>query len=432
MSKFMYSPTVGIDVSANFSVVAILAPNGDVYKKPFKIKHDLNGFEHLVLQIEKVEKQYNMKPGIFMESTGVYHILLFHFLKKRFDNTFIINPLITNCNKNDDIRKVKNDKKDALKIAKLGKFQTIKATTILDENMYAVKSLCRDYYKFVDSRSNYKKKLSSDLSLLFPGYTKLFSDVASKASRAILKNYGSPELFINGDKDSIINLISTESKQGKSYAENKYNKLLDVAKDAYKVAINVNYLYLKVLMNIEIIEVFDKQAQLIIESLDKLVNSDELPEEFGNNVELLQSMPGVGKITSLTIMSEIGDIRNFKKPKQLVAYFGLDCGVNESGKFKSTNNKISKRGSKIARRALYAVALASIRTNQNGKKNNEVILEFYNKKIEGNKAKKIGVIAVTHKLVNYIFAILRNQKSYEIRNPDLHCKMFLENNSIAA
>ena len=51
MSNFFNSPVVGIDVSADFSYAAILAPNGDVYKKPFKIKHDLNGFNHLVNEI---------------------------------------------------------------------------------------------------------------------------------------------------------------------------------------------------------------------------------------------------------------------------------------------------------------------------------------------------------------------------------------------
>ena len=116
MSKFFNSPVVGIDVSADFSYAAILAPNGDVYKKSFKIKHDVSGFNHLVNEIKKVEKEFNMKTAIFMESTGVYHLSLFHYLNKVFDNTFVINPLVTKCNKNVDIRKVKNDKKDALDI----------------------------------------------------------------------------------------------------------------------------------------------------------------------------------------------------------------------------------------------------------------------------------------------------------------------------
>ncbi|OVE69144.1 IS110 family transposase, partial [Clostridium diolis] len=86
---------MGIDVSADFSYTAILAPNGDIYKKSFKIKHDLNGFNLLVNEIKKAEEEFNMKTAIFMESTGVYHLSLFHYLNKYFDNTFVINPLVT-------------------------------------------------------------------------------------------------------------------------------------------------------------------------------------------------------------------------------------------------------------------------------------------------------------------------------------------------
>lgn len=112
MSKYFYSPTVGIDVSADFSMVAILAPNGDIYKKPFKVKHDVDGFNHLLKEIKKVEKEFSMKTATFMEFTGVYHLSLFHFLSQNDLEVFVINPLITNSNKNKDIRKVKNDKKD--------------------------------------------------------------------------------------------------------------------------------------------------------------------------------------------------------------------------------------------------------------------------------------------------------------------------------
>ncbi len=37
-------------------MVAILAPNGDIYKKPFKVKHDVDGFYRLLREIRKVEK----------------------------------------------------------------------------------------------------------------------------------------------------------------------------------------------------------------------------------------------------------------------------------------------------------------------------------------------------------------------------------------
>ena len=60
MSKFFYSPTVGIDISADFSWVAILAPNGETYKKAFKINHDVNGFDHLINEIKKVEEEFRL------------------------------------------------------------------------------------------------------------------------------------------------------------------------------------------------------------------------------------------------------------------------------------------------------------------------------------------------------------------------------------
>ena len=192
MSKFFNSPVVGIDVSADFSYAAILAPNGDVYKKSFKIKHDAKGFDHLVNEIKKVEKEFNMKTGIFMESTGVYHLSLFHYLNNNFDNTFVINPLVTKCNKNVDIRKVKNDKKDALFIANIGKFQNIKLSQTNNLAIFLLKNLVREYYKLTDTCSTFKKKLSADLRVIFPNYNTVFSDSTSNTSLEILSNYPTP------------------------------------------------------------------------------------------------------------------------------------------------------------------------------------------------------------------------------------------------
>jgi Transposase. len=103
-------------------------------------------------------------------------------------DAFTINPLITNSNKNSDIRKVKNDKKDALNIAKICKYQDIKFSSKSDTSVYALKSLTREYYKLTDTKSTYKKKLSNDLRIIFPGYNDIFSDITSKTSMQIFKN----------------------------------------------------------------------------------------------------------------------------------------------------------------------------------------------------------------------------------------------------
>lgn len=431
MSKFFNRPVVGIDVSADFSVVAILAPDGEVYRKPFKIKHNRNGFDYLVDQIKKMEKEFSMKTAIFMESTGVYHLTLFHFLSDKFD-TFIFNPLVTNCNKNSDIRKVKNDKKDALTIAKIGKFQNVKYSSALDVEIYTLKALCRDYYKFTDSKSIFKKKLSTDLRVIFPGYHSVFSNIACKTSLAILKQFSSPEAIINTDKDCLISIISTSSRKGLTYSEKIYKKLIDAAKEALYIGIKSPSLFIKITNTISIIEALTTQIKGLLKEIYCLIESDRLPETFKNNVNLIHSIPGVGMLTAITIMSEIGNIKDFLKAKHLVAYFGIDPSVSQSGKFNSNRNTMSKRGTRIGRRALYAVALASVRTNKKGEPINKVLLKYYKDNLKG-KSKKVDLVAIMHKLINYIFSVLKNQKDYELRDPKMHARLHVKNcSSVAA
>ncbi|MFA9399457.1 MAG: IS110 family transposase, partial [Clostridiaceae bacterium] len=97
------------------------------------------------------------------------------------------------------------------------------------------------------------------------------------------------------------------------------------------------------------------------------------------------------------------------------------------GNFKGDKIKMSKRGTRFGRRALYSAALASIRTKRNGLATNQVLLKYYKENLKGKKA-KVALVAVMHKLIKYLFAVLREQKEYQIRDPKLHQKMFLENN----
>ena len=141
------------------------------------------------------------------------------------------------------------------------------------------------------------------------------------------------------------------------------------------------------------------------------------------------SIPGIGNITAITILAEIDSINKFPTSKQLVAFFGVDPAVNESGKFKGDRVKISKRGTRLGRRALYAVALSSIRTKRNGEATNKVLLKYYQENLKGKKS-KVGLVAIMHKLIKYLFAVLRNQQEYQVRSPKLHQKMFMENQNI--
>lgn len=423
MPKYLNSLVVGIDVASEFSFAAVLCPDSSQYRKPFKFFHTAEGFNYLIEQIKKAEEEFSTAPVFFMESTGVYHLTLFHFLKDNRFATFVINPLVTNCNKNKDIRKVKNDKNDALSIARLGKYEDIKVSSDSDINIFTLKLLVRDYYKLIDIRSGFKKKLSSALCISFSGYQNVFSNTCGYVSINILKKYPSPQAILSAPKQDIIDIL-LHSRKGLKWAEKKYKTLIECAENAQIVSLRSPRLSIPITSCISLYEAIDAESTNLLREIDSFINSDDLPKTLAKNILLLISIPGIGPITAITIIAEIGGIDKFITPKQLVAFFGVDPAVNESGKFKGDRVKMSKRG----RRALYAVALASIRTKRNGEAMNPVLLKYYQENLKGKKA-KVALVAIMHKLIKYLFVVLKNQMEYQVRDPKLHQKMFLENNN---
>jgi len=328
-----------------------------------------------------------------------------------------------------DIRKVKNDKKDALSIAQIGKFQNIKLSQGVSMDTFLLKSLVREYYKLTDNCSTYKKKLSTDLRVIFPGYKDVFSNVTSNSSLAILNDYPTPESIVNAPKDLMIGILTKKSKKGISWAEKVYSNLINRAHEASIIGLPLHGFSIKITSTIKLITTLESEIKNLLIQIESLINSHNFSEQIRKNIEFIDSIPGIGRLTAITLIAEIGNIDGFLKPKHLVAFFGVDSSVNESGKFKGNQNKISKRGTRIGRRALYAAALACIRTNRNGVPINKVLLDYYQINLNGKKP-KVALVAIMHKIINYIFAVLRNQTQFEVRDPRLHKQMYLENKSI--
>lgn len=77
---------------------------------------------------------------------------------------------------------MKNDKKDAKRIAKLALSGDIKVSVIYDDFIVNLQCLSREYYNLIDNRSEYVNKLKQHLHVVFPGFLKVFSDVTGKAA----------------------------------------------------------------------------------------------------------------------------------------------------------------------------------------------------------------------------------------------------------
>lgn len=138
-------------------------------------------------------------------------------------------------------------------------------------------------------------------------------------------------------------------------------------------------MYFNISLTLDLIEHLDSAIASIIERIQQLVTFLK-KEKFVQQIQWLNTIKGVSFLSAVTIMCEIGDFTAFKNPKQLFAYFGLNPEVNPSENFKGTDVHMSKRVSRIDRRAIFAIALASIRRKRNGEAINPYLGDYYTKK----------------------------------------------------
>lgn len=422
-------PIAGIDVSKYFSEMVVISPTNEVLARLTIHHNNPSDFDRAIEILKKVEEDFAASPIIVMEATGHYHKILSRFFSCRGWNVSIVNPLQSNSIKNAGVRKVKNDKSDALWIALTSRLinpQTSKPTL---DTLECLKNLCRQYYILSDELTSYEYRLISVVDQIMLNFKEVFPDICSKTSLAILENYPTPHDILNADSENLISLIQQTSKKSYKWAKEKYDLLILKAKEFLPFSISniANVTMLKIYINM--ILTLQQNLNKIFESINHLVQQSSYSQpSISEDINLLQSIPGIGFISAVTILAEIGDFQKFSKPNKLVAFFGIDPSVNQSGLFVGTKNKISKRGSKLLRRVLFTVALANIRTKRNSKPCNPVLLEYYHKKCQ-QKPKKVALCAVMRKLVCIIFAVMRDKKPFELRTPEEHIQKYFDKTS---
>lgn len=423
--------SVGIDVGADFSWMSIALPNQQFVGKPYKIIHNcMESLEAAVFKIKEAEKLYSLEIRIFLESTGIYHYPLFCYLRDKGFNCSVINPIITKNSTNINIRKVHNDRFDSKKAALVGLKPDLKVSIMPSELALNCRNLCREYYSLMDSRSAYVNKLQGELRMAFPQYIGIFSKVTINTSLTLLATYTSPKDFIDADEQEVIRIIKSTARFGLKYAENKYNAIIKAANDANKFGCISCSNIIRIRLYISFIRKYDEEISGLLETMKQLVKANE-DTEFVRQLKLIETFKGAGFLSAISLMAEIGDFSAFKKPKQLFAYFGLDPAVKQSGKFEGTKVKMSKRGSAIARRVIHVLTLQSISLARNGNSKNPVLRDFYLKKCE-SKPKLVAMGAVSHKICNMIFAILRDGKPFEIITPQEHIRLYNSSKSNTA
>jgi transposase len=117
---------------------------------------------------------------------------------------------------------------------------------------------------------------------------------------------------------------------------------------------------------------------------------------------LLQSIPGVGKVLSATLLAELPELGTLNR-RQIAALVGVAPFNRDSGRMRGKRTIWGGRAS--VRTVLYMATLVATRSNP-------VILEFYQRLLENGKLKKVALVACMRRLLTIMNAILKQGKAW--------------------
>lgn len=384
---------IGIDIGKNHHEASIVSPEGKQIGHSLRFATTHKGADSLM---SFIFNNIGNSSCIFgMEATGHYWYPIYSFLKARGYTIYVINPIQSDSLRKMYIRQTKNDSIDSFLIAEVIRFGQFTTTSMADENILAMRHLCRYRDSVISSRTEIKLRISTIMEQIFPEYEKQFSSLWLSTSMGILEKYLTPENIENAPIDELFEIIKDKSHN--KLTMKKAISIREAAADTFGIKIAQDAFSFQLKQLIDRMNFLDKQ----IEALDCQIL--EYYEKFDC---YLHTIPGIGMIAAATILAEIGDINRFKSSSALVAFAGIDPTVRQSGEFSNTHNHMSKRGSPYLRHAIFLAATTC-------SFHNSPLNAYYKKKREQGKHHLTATGAVARKLTTVIYAVLRDGKPYE-------------------
>ena len=248
-----------------------------------------------------------------MESTGVYWKPVFNILEQDFE------ILLVNARHIKNVPGHKTDKKDSKWIAKLLLSGLLKGSFIPPKEIRELRDLFR-----------YKRKLTGQASSEKNRLQKILEDTNIKLSSVVSDTFG-----VSATK--IIDALLMGEQDVEKLTALCHGRLA-IKKDQLKEAL-VGNLSTHHKFMLRTIKKSIAGIEKIIAEVEKQI--DKLTKDYGQEIELLQTIPGVGKNTAQGIIAEIGaNMAVFPNEQHLASWAGTSPGNNESAGKKKVEEQL--------------------------------------------------------------------------------------------
>lgn len=390
---------VGIDVSKGKSVVAAMRPFGEVALPPREFLHTSEDLSALTESLRLIEGN----TRVILEATGRYHEPVVMALCESGFFVSTVNPKLIKDFGNNSLRKVKTDKADAVKIARYGLeyWEEMREYTETDTIRQQLKLFSRQYNLHMKTVVSLQNNLISLLDCVFPGINEMFTSPVREDGRQKWVDFVCT--FYHRDCVSGVSASAFSERYNKWCKRKGYSfstaKTAEIYAASRKMVVTMPKNTLtKALIASAAGQLIAATSMLATLKSEFIRLAATLPE-----YEVVHSMYGVGDITGAQLMAEIGDVRRFANRGALIAFAGVDPGVNESGKHSAQSVRTTKRGSPHLRKTLFQIVSTHLKQSPQ----DEPVYQFLDRKRAEGKPYLVYMTAAANKFLRIYHAKVR-------------------------
>lgn len=368
--EVIYRRCCGLDVHKKSITACIITPQGK------EIMTFGTMTENLMLLIDWIKD--NGCTHVAMESTGVYWKPIYNLLEAE-----AIEVLVVNAKHIKAVPGRKTDVKDAEWIADLLRHGLVTGSFIPNRDQRELRELIRYRRSLIEERTREVNRIQKVLEGANIKLSSVVSDVLGVSGRAMLE--GLIQKPVNPE-------VLAELAQGRMK-----NKKVDLAKALQGIMGD----HQRMMLSAQLKHIDFLNEQII--QLDAEVCERMRP--FAKEIELLDTIPGVGRRTAEHIIAEIGvDMNRFPSAGHLSSWAGMTPGNNESaGKRKSGR---TRKGNKKLRSTLVEAARAAGRTK-------DTYLSAQYRRIAARRGSNRAAVAVGHSILVIVYHILKKKQPYK-------------------
>lgn len=374
--------------------------------RPHDVAHCADSLDAL---IDKIKNSGVNPTGLdfIVESTGSYDKPISCYLKFKGMRMVRINPLYGTAPQGASIRKTKTDSADAAKLAQLYFSGRFKNSRDLPGEQEEARRLSFRIERLEDASAKLKSSLRMLIGESFVEGERMLNleRIGQNGLLRVLRRFPTASLIARARLKS----ITTELGGSKEKSEERAAEIRELARGSMCLAADFGECFCEVIRSmIDQLKGLEAETDRLIQMLVEKVCGTPL-------YRVLKSFNAIGDKSAAMLAAELGDISVYSTVQKLISAVGLDPSTKQSGDSIDSHGRITKRGSRHARRILFRVihhiTMVGARKDSAGKDwSNEEIYAYYQKKRAEGKSSTASKIAAMTKLLRKIYYRFKDYK----------------------